>query len=115
MSGGSCRIAAAGPGFLTSAHINTGEPLWSARGFPNASLLRADGKLVILDEDGWLVLAKPKPDGGVEIASKVHVLSQNLWTVPTLAGAILYLRDRKIITALYLGANHAQSRREPSH
>jgi outer membrane protein assembly factor BamB len=88
-----------GPGFLTSADINTGEPKWSARGFPNANFLWADGKLIILDEDGWLVLARPKPGGSLDILSKAHVLSHNAWTVPTLAGTTLYLRDRKIIAA----------------
>jgi outer membrane protein assembly factor BamB len=93
-----------GPGFLTSAGIATGELLWSTRGFPNANLLRADGKLIILDEDGWLALAIPQPDGSLQIRSKVRVLSHNAWTIPTLASTTLYLRDRKIIAALALGA-----------
>jgi outer membrane protein assembly factor BamB len=101
-----------GPGFLTSADIKTGEPKWAARGFPNANFLQADRKLIILDEDGWLVLARPKPDGSLEIVSKTHVLSHNAWTIPTLAGTTLYLRDRKIITALNIGANHQRPRRE---
>jgi outer membrane protein assembly factor BamB len=88
-----------GPGFLTSADIKTDEQRWSARGFPNANFIQADGKLIILDEDGWLVLARPKPDGSLEILSKAHVVSHNAWTIPTLAGSALYLRDRKIITA----------------
>ena len=104
-----------GPGFLTSADIKTGEPRWSARGFANANFLQADGKLIILDEDGWLVLARPKPDGSLEILSKAHVLSHNAWTIPTLAATTLYLRDRKIITALDVGANHTRPRREPAH
>jgi outer membrane protein assembly factor BamB len=103
-----------GPGFLTSADIRTGQPKWSTRGFPNANLLLADGKLIILDEDGWLVLARPKPDGSLEIAAKAHVLSNNAWTIPTLVGTTLYLRDRKIITALEIGENHTGPRRKPA-
>jgi len=106
-----------GPGFLTSADIKTGELTWSARGFPNGNLLEADGKLIILDEDGWLVLARQNPDGGIEIASKARILSHNAWTIPSLAGTILYLRDRKIITALEIGANQhstAPRTRSPS-
>ena len=104
-----------GPGFLTSADIKTGEQRWSARGFPNANFIQADGKLIILDEDGWLVLARPKPDGSLEILSKAHVLSHNAWTIPTLAGTTLYLRDRKIITALAVGANDTRARPDPAH
>ena len=104
-----------GPGFLTSADIKTGEQRWSARGFPNANFIQADGKLIILDEDGWLVLARPKPDGSLEILSKAHVLGHNAWTIPTLAGTTLYLRDRKIITALAVGANDTRARPDPAH
>jgi hypothetical protein len=104
-----------GPGFLTSADVKTGEPKWSARGFPNANFLQADGKLIILDEDGWLVLARQKPDSSLEILSKAHVLAHNAWAIPTLAGTTLYLRDRKIIMALDLGANHSRVRRERGH
>jgi outer membrane protein assembly factor BamB len=104
-----------GPGFLTSADIKSGESRWTARGFPNANFLHVDGKLIILDEDGWLMLARPKPDGSLEILSKAHVLSHNAWTIPTLAGTTLYLRDRKIIIALEIGANQTRPRREPGH
>jgi hypothetical protein len=92
-----------GPGFLTSADLKTGGLRWSARGFTNANFLLADGKIIILDEDGWLVLTKPKPDGSLQILSKTQVLSHNAWTIPTLAGTTLYLRDRKLIVALDLG------------
>lgn len=93
-----------GPGFLTSADVSTGELRWSARGFPNANFLHADGKLILLDEDGWLVLAKPQPNGSLQILSKAQMLSHKSWTIPTLAGTTLYLRDRKVITALAVGA-----------
>jgi outer membrane protein assembly factor BamB len=92
-----------GPAFLTAVDVKTGETRWSKREFARASLLRADGKLIILDEDGWLGLAKPNPDGSLKILSKAQLLSANAWTVPTLAGAKLYLRDRKMIMALDLG------------
>jgi hypothetical protein len=61
----------------------TGEQRWSARGFPNANFIQADGKLIIFDEDGWLVLARPKPEGSLEILAKAHVLRHNAWTLPT--------------------------------
>jgi outer membrane protein assembly factor BamB len=99
------------PGFLTSADLKTGEPKWSTRGFPNANFILADGKLIILDEDGWLALARPKPDGSLEMLSKAHVLSHNAWTVPTLAGTTLYVRDRNSIVALDVGINRTQGRR----
>ncbi len=57
----------------------------------------------MLDEDGTLSLAKVGPKG-IEIISKVEqLLKEKAWTVPTLAGKTLYLRDNKSILALDLG------------
>jgi outer membrane protein assembly factor BamB len=93
----------AGPAFLTAVDIKTGAMKWSTREFARATMLRADGKLIILDEEGWLALAQPNSDGSLTIRSKVRMLSPNSWTVPTLAGRTLYLRDRKVIIALDVG------------
>jgi len=76
---------------------------WITREFARASFVRADGKLIILDEDGWLALAGPREDGSLELLAKAQPLTSNAWTVPTLAGATLYLRDRKEIMALSVG------------
>jgi hypothetical protein len=38
------------------------------------------------------------------VAAKADVLSNNAWTAPSLAGTRLYVRDRKNIMALDLGA-----------
>ena len=101
-----------GPGLLTSIDINSGQPRWSSRGFANANLIHADGKIILLDEDGWLALAKPHPSGTLDILSKTRVLSHNAWTVPTLSGTTLYLRDRKIVMALNVGATEPQGARK---
>ena len=99
-----------GPGFVTSADIRTGVTRWAARGFANANFIRAGEKIIILDEDGWLMLARPKRDGSLDILSRAQVLSPNSWTIPTLAGTTLYLRDRKVIMALNLGGKASSSR-----
>jgi len=38
------------------------------------------------------------------VTSKVELLSNQSWTVPSLSGTRLYTRDRKNIVALELGA-----------
>ena len=43
-----------GPAFLTAINIKTGQMAWQNRGFAQATLLHADGKAIILDEDGDL-------------------------------------------------------------
>ena len=61
----------------------------------------ADGKLILLDEDGQLALTSLSPQG-MKVLAKAAVLENIAWTPPTLAGANLYLRDRRMIVALDL-------------
>jgi hypothetical protein len=67
-----------------------------------AGFLLADGKFIILDEDGNIGLATPSPQG-LTVHSKVALLDHNAWTIPTLVGTKLYVRDRKTIMALEVG------------
>ena len=90
-----------GPAFFTAIHVQTGKILWQDRAFSHASFLYADGKFIILDEDGTLALASPTPTG-LDVHSRVELLSGTSWTVPTLVGTVLYIRDRRKIMALRL-------------
>jgi len=91
-----------GPAPFTAVEVKTGKVLWRNRSFPRASFLFADGHFIILDEDGQLILATPTAEG-LTITSKAALLSNQSWTVPSLAGTRLYMRDRKNIMALELG------------
>ncbi len=62
----------------------------------------ADEKFVVLDEDGTLGLASPTPNG-LKVHSRVELLSGTAWTVPTLVGSTLYVRNRTSVMALQLG------------
>ena len=93
-----------GPAFLTALEIKTGKPAWQHRGFGRASLLYADGKAIIMDEDGDLALAKLAPEGVTILSEAKKVFDTTSWTVPTLVGTTLYARDREKIVALNLGA-----------
>ena len=90
-----------GPAFLAGVNVKTGDIAFQDRSFPKANLLYADGKLIILDEDGNLALATVSP-AGLTVISKVSVMKNLAWTVPTLVGTKLYLRDRRTIAALDL-------------
>jgi hypothetical protein len=91
-----------GPAFLTALNIKTGQSAWQHRGFGRASLLYADGKAIILDEDGDLALAKLTPEGAT-ILTEAKIFDTTSWTAPTLVGTTLYARDREKIVALDLG------------
>jgi outer membrane protein assembly factor BamB len=91
-----------GPAFFTAVDVRDGRVAWQERGLARAVSLLADGRLLILDEEGVLALASVTPQA-MTIHTKAKVLSKIAWTVPTLVGSRLYLRDRATIKALELG------------
>ena len=90
-----------GPAFLTAIHVSTGVVAWKERRFAKATLIYADGKFIVLDEDGMLALARPSVKG-LTVLAKAQILEHNCWTVPSLVGTTLYVRSRKKILALDL-------------
>jgi outer membrane protein assembly factor BamB len=92
-----------GPAFLTAVNVATGQTAWQHRGFSRASLVYADGKAIIVDEDGDLALARLTPEG-VTVLSQMKLFDTVSWSAPTLVGTTLYARDREKIVALDLGA-----------
>lgn len=90
-----------GPSFFCAINVKTGEIAFQDRSFPKINSLYADGKLIILDEDGNLVLATVSP-AGLKVISKVSLMKNLAWTAPTLAGTKLYIRDRQTIMAVDL-------------
>jgi len=89
--------------FLGAFEWKTGKVAWRERGFHKAQCLYADGKLLLLDETGQLALAKVSPQG-LQVLAKAQVTESVSWTLPTLVGGTLYLRDRKHVLALDLEA-----------
>ena len=87
---------------LVAVNAKTGEHLWTERGFPMASIVYADGKLILLDENGQLTLATATPKG-LTIRSQCDVTEKYSFTAPALLGTTLFVRDRKTIVALELG------------
>ena len=92
-----------GPAPLTAIDVKTGKIAWQDRTFSKATLLLADGKLIVLDEDGNLALTTVSPQG-LQVLAKASLLRKNAWTSPSLAGTRLYLRDRRTLMALDLAA-----------
>lgn len=81
-----------GRGKLTCMNFETSEVKWSQDGMGTGSLMLADGKLIILSEDGKLVTAEASPDGFNEISS-AQILTYKCWTVPVLANGRIYARN----------------------
>jgi outer membrane protein assembly factor BamB len=92
-----------GPAFITAINVKSGQEAWRDRSFARSTFLYADGKLIILDEDGTLGLATISPQG-IKVLTRAEIMTKTSWTVPTLVGTRLYLRDRKDMLALELGS-----------
>ncbi len=92
-----------GPAFLAAVDLATGELAFRQRGFAKANLLVAGDKVIVLDEDGHLAIGTPSPEG-IEIHAQAQVLDRLAWTVPTLLGIRLYVRDRHQMKAFELGS-----------
>jgi outer membrane protein assembly factor BamB len=84
---------------LTCTDFLTGEVKWKERGFNHGSLLAADGKLIIYGERATLALAEINPARYTEI-SRAQVLDDKTWTVPTLSGGRLFVRNEKELVCL---------------
>lgn len=89
--------------------VATGEPAWAFRGLGKGSLLAADGDLlIVLSDQGTLLLVKATPDAYTELA-RFQAMEGKAWTAPTLANGRLYLRDNDEIVALEMKAPGARA------
>ena len=91
-----------GPSVTTAVDVRTGDVVWQERGFGRSSFVYADGKTIVMDEDGDLALVRLSPKG-LTVLAQAHVFDTVSWTAPTLVGTTLYARDREKIVALNLG------------
>ena len=65
--------------------MKTGKIAWQDRSFSRAQLLYADGKLIVLDEDGTLGLATVSPQG-LKVLARAPVLAEPLVDAADAAG-----------------------------
>lgn len=87
---------------FAAVDVATGDMVWRDRSVARATLIGVGDRLLILDEDGNLALATPG-DTGLTVHAKAQILGERSWTVPTLSGTTLYVRDRRQIMAIALG------------
>jgi outer membrane protein assembly factor BamB len=88
---------------LAAVRWRTGEIAWQQGGFHKAQALWADGKLLFLDQNGQLALARVSPER-FELLASAPVAKSRAWTLPTLVGTTLYVRDQEKVLALDLAA-----------
>jgi outer membrane protein assembly factor BamB len=80
--------------FLVAVSVEDGSITWRERGYTKVNFVRAGDKLLMLDEDGVLMLGAPGEDG-MEILARAKILEKVAWTIPTVVGNRVFVRDRK--------------------
>jgi outer membrane protein assembly factor BamB len=81
-------------GQLRCVDFETGELKWKQDGLGKGSLMIANAKLIILSEEGELVIAEASPDGFIEL-TRSKVLGGTCWTVPVLSNGRIYCRNHE--------------------
>ena len=94
---------------LRAIDYATGEVRWDSHVIGWSSLLYADGHLIVLAEDGQLLLVDPTPEELRVVASSVParadgtpLLAAPSWSPPVLSHGLLYLRGKDRLIALEL-------------
>ena len=89
----------------TCQNFNTGEEVWSHRGFGKGAVACADGMLYCLEEgSGTVVLVEASPKGWnehgrfkLEPQTQIRSSQGHIWTHPVISNGRLYLRDQDLI------------------
>lgn len=82
----------AGGAVVRCIEFETGKLKWSSPRLGMASLMLADGKLIIMGDGGRLIVAQASP-AGFKLISQAQVLRGQCWTMPVLAGGRIYCRN----------------------
>ena len=80
-------------GILACIDVRTGERKWKGGRYGFGQLLLADGHLIVLTEQGKVVLLKATPESHQEVAS-FSALSGKTWNNPALADGRLIVRNQ---------------------
>ena len=77
---------------LACVDAATGEQKWKGGRYGYGQVLLASGRLVVLTEEGDLVLVAATPEAHQELAS-FHALSGKTWNHPAMADGVLFVRN----------------------
>ena len=81
----------------------TGKVRWSSPEPGHAQIIAADGKLVLFNDRGEVILARASPEKYEELGRAVVFPDEICWTPPALADGRLYLRTQTRAACVYLG------------
>ncbi len=101
-------IVFGGSSFLYGLDVETGERVWSERGYELANVIGMGDRALLAMKDGRIVIGGLSREG----VSKLHTIElfdTEAWAPPTVVGDRVYARDREAIAALSLSGEAAPS------
>ena len=90
-------------GILTCLAVNTGERKWKGGRYGYGQVLLAGDHLIVMTDQGELVLLKATPDQHSEVA-RFPALEGKTWNYPAIAGGMLLVRNTTQMAAYNIGA-----------
>jgi len=90
-------------GILACLDASTGDLKWKGGRYGHGQLLLAGDHLVVITEEGELVLVAATPEKLREVA-RVPAIDGETWNVPAIAGGILIVRNTEEMAAFDLRA-----------
>jgi outer membrane protein assembly factor BamB len=79
-------------GILTCVDVNTGERKWKGGRYGYGQVLLASGHLIVMAENGELILVKATPQQHTEVA-RFQAIQGKSWNYPAIAGGRLLVRN----------------------
>ncbi|MBN2577900.1 MAG: PQQ-binding-like beta-propeller repeat protein [Pirellulales bacterium] len=83
--------------------LATGKIRWASDRPGHAGLLTADGKLILLNDSGEIVLVRRSPDRYEELGRAAIFPGEICWTAPTLSRGRLFLRSPTRAACVFVG------------
>lgn len=89
-------------GILMAADLETGRRAWKDGRYGHGQVLRVGRDLLVLSEEGELLLIDPSREGAGRVRARLKVLEDKTWNQPALAGDVLVVRNGEEAVALRL-------------
>jgi outer membrane protein assembly factor BamB len=89
-------------GILACLDLSTGKERWKSGRYGYGQVLLLDNALLVISEEGDLVLVDASPDGFRELA-KFRALDGKTWNHPALGGSRLFVRNGEEAACYDLG------------
>jgi outer membrane protein assembly factor BamB len=86
---------------LRCVELATGKVMWSVDRFGAGSITRVGDRLLVLHEDGRLILA-PASAGGFEPIAEARILAPTVRALPAYSNGVLYAQNEKELVAVRL-------------